>query len=754
MTSDPNQVVKLWFYRILKFSIFFGVLLCFYLIYLDAWVQAKMSGPKWQPPVKVYARPLQLYGDLFLPKNELAQELKVLNYRKVTKVREPGQYQVSKDSVTFYRRDFVNQDGLTVAKKIKVSFANNRVSTVSAMHQQQWQSSVSEWLDPLLISRSSGENNEDRDIIDLVTVPEWMIDTLISVEDKNFYHHYGVSPFAIARAFLANLRAGRSVQGGSTLTQQLAKNLLLNDSRKTYLRKFKEALVALILDYRFAKDEILEAYFNEIYLGQNGNKGVHGFALASQFYFSKPLSELQKHEFALLVAIVKGPSYYNPFRYEERANKRRDLVLQLMVSENVIDSAEYEYFINQPMKLNRTKSRGKTLYPAYMQQVERELAQLNLTEQDSEHGILVFTGLDPVLQNNYEKLFSQSVSKLEKRHKLKGVNGAIVSIDLDSAAISALVGDKKAKSFGFNRALDSNRNIGSLVKPIVYLTALERKDYNYATKVSNMPVSMKNNKGKQWHPQNYDKSTSENVWLYDGLVNSMNLPTVHLGMELGLKNVVKKIKQLGVSEYVPTYPSVLLGAVSMSPLDVAKMYQPIANFGQKLEVKAVTSVLDPEGVPLWQKSDSSQQVTDYSSAYVLNHGLNKVTREGTAKRLGMFYPKVHYAGKTGTTDDLRDSWFSGFDQNKLTTIWIGKDDNSPVKLTGNQGALTVFIDLQAARKAETLSAPKPSNVEIRPFETPSGELLEDQCGEFRLLPIQQQKAIKVKDCPGFFGLFN
>ena len=754
MTSDPNQVLKLWFYRILKFSIFAGVLLCFYLIYLDAWVQAKMSGPKWQPPVKVYARPLHLYGEQFLPKSELVQELGVLNYRKVKNVREPGQYQVNKDSVIFYRRDFVNAEGLAVARKIKVEFTGNRIASVATMQQQQWQSSVSEWLDPLLISRSSGANNEDRDIIDLVTVPEWMIDTLISVEDKNFYHHYGVSPFAIARAFLANLRAGRSVQGGSTLTQQLAKNLLLNDSRKTYLRKFKEALVALILDYRFGKDEILEAYFNEIYLGQNGNKGVHGFALASQFYFSKPLSELQKHEFALLVAIVKGPSYYNPFRYEERAHKRRDLVLQLMVSENVIDTAEYEYFISQPMKLNRTKSRGKTLYPAYMQQVERELAKLELTEQETELGILVFTGLDPVLQNNYEKLFSKSIKKLEKRHKLKDVNGAIVSVDLDSASLSALIGDKKPRSYGFNRALDSNRNIGSLVKPIVYLTALERKDFNYATQISNMPVSMKNNKGKQWHPKNYDKSTSEHVWLYDGLVNSMNLPTVHLGMELGLNNVVNKIKELGVGEHIPTYPSVLLGAVPMSPLEVAKMYQPIASFGQKLEVSAITSVLDSDGIPLWQKSDSGIEVTDYSSAYVLNHGLNKVTREGTAKRLGMFYPKVHYAGKTGTTDDLRDSWFSGFDQNKLTTIWIGKDDNSSVNLTGNQGALTVFIDLQAAKKAETLSVPKPNNVEIRPFEIPTGALLEDDCGEHKMLPIQQHKAVKVKDCPGFFGLFN
>lgn len=754
MSSDPNQIIKRWFYRILKFGIFAGVLLSFYLIYLDAWVQSKMTGPKWQPPVKVFARPLQLYDNLFLPKNELAAELRLLNYRKVKQVKEPGQYQVNGNSVVFYRRDFVYQDGLMTARKLKVEFSDHQVSSVYAISPQGWHKEVSVWLDPLLISRSSGENNEDRDIIDLVTVPEWMIDTLITVEDKNFYHHYGVSPFAIARAFLANLRAGRSVQGGSTLTQQLAKNLLLNDSRKTYLRKFKEALVALILDYRFAKDEILEAYFNEIYLGQNGNKGVHGFALASQFYFSKPLSELEKQEFALLVAIVKGPSYYNPFRQKDRAKKRRDLVLQLMVSDNVIDAKDYERLISKPMVLNRSKSRGRTLYPAYMQQVENELAKLDLANSETEQGILVFTGLDPLLQNNYEKLFDKSVSKLEKKHKLKGVNGAIVSIELDTASISALVGDRKAKSFGFNRALDTNRNIGSLIKPVVYLTALEQNNYNFASSISNQPITMRSNKGKLWHPQNYDKTTSQSVWLYDGLVKSMNLPTVHLGMDVGLRTVSSKLRKLGVSQTIPNYPSLLLGALSMSPLDVAKLYQPIANFGQKLEVSAITSVLDADGIGLWQRSGASTEVSKYSSVYVLNHGLNKVTREGTAKRLGMFYPKVHYAGKTGTTDDLRDSWFTGFDQNKLTTIWIGKDDNSPVGLTGNQGALTVFIELQGARKAQTLSAPKPGNVEIRPFDLATGQVLEDDCGEHKMLPIQLQKVTELKDCPGFFGLFN
>ncbi|NVK24548.1 MAG: transglycosylase domain-containing protein, partial [Gammaproteobacteria bacterium] len=469
---DPNQVLKTWFYRSVKLMVFVAIITTFYLIYLDAWVQQKMSGPKWQTPIKVYARPLQLYPHLYLNPQELISELKLLNYRKSTSVREPGQYKQNDEMVTFYRREFVYVDGAVLPQKVRVSFENNRVTDVETYSQNQWNQEAISMLEPLLISRESDDNNEHREIINLATVPEWMIDTLITVEDKNFYHHNGISPFAIARALLANIRAGRKVQGGSTLTQQLAKNLLLNDSRKSYIRKIKEAFIALILDYRFSKDAILEAYFNEIYLGQNGNNGVHGFALASKFYFDKPLAELERHEFALLVAMVKGPSYYNPLRQQKRALARRDLVLQLMVSDNVIDNKEYEYFIQQPMQVVNKVGQGKSRFPSYMQLVMRELKALQLPEQHEANGLLVFTGLDPVLQKNYEKLFNRSIKQLEKQHKLQDINGAVISLSLDNASISALVGDKHANSFGFNRALDANRNIGSLIKPAVYLTAL------------------------------------------------------------------------------------------------------------------------------------------------------------------------------------------------------------------------------------------------------------------------------------------
>lgn len=750
---DPNQFIKKWSYRCLKIGIFVSIVLAFYVIYMDAWVQTRMSGQKWETPVKVFARPLSLYQHKFLPQSELVTELKILNYRKVNTVTEPGQYSVSGSSVEFYRREFINVGEQLLPQKIKVKFEDNRILSAHRMNDGEWLLSSIETLDPLLISRKTNSDNEDRDIINLATVPEWMIDTLLVVEDRDFYHHHGVSPFAIIRALWANLIAGRKVQGGSTLTQQLAKNLLLNDSRKTYLRKFKEAITALILDYRFSKDDILEAYFNEIYLGQNGNRAVHGFALASKFYFSKPLVELEQHEFALLVAMVKGPSYYNPTRHVERTKKRRDLVLQLMVSENVSDSADYEKYITKPMVITQSKSKGRALYPAYMQLVERELKALDIDEYNA-NGLLVFTGLDPVLQKNYQKLFGRSINKLEKKYGLKGINGAVVSVDHANASISALVGDKNPNSFGFNRALDANRNIGSLVKPAIYLTALKSHSYNLATVLPNKAIVMKNNRGQEWQPQNYDKTTSESVLLQQGLVNSLNLPTVHLGMELGLNSVISTLKSLGVEQHIPKYPSILLGAVPMSPVNVAKMLQPIASYGQKLTTSAVISVTDVNGFEIWNKPKKVVEIADYATSYILNEGLKQVTQVGTAKRIGMYYPHVQYAGKTGTTDDLRDSWFMGFDQNKLTTIWIGKDDNSPVELTGSQGALTVFLDLQAARKAETISTPKPNDIDIHPFAVITGETLSGECGEFIVLPIQKSKVKDIKQCPSFFDFLK
>ncbi|GAB2990652.1 penicillin-binding protein 1B [Psychrosphaera aestuarii] len=746
---DPNQVLKSGSYRVLKVVIFICVCLAFYTLYMDAWVQKRMAGQKWDTPVQVFARPLSIYSHKFLPKQEVIDELKLLNYKSAPQPDSPGQFTIKQSFIEIYRRSYIGFDGLIAPQKIRIGFQQNRVAAVESFKDGQWLPQSITYLEPLLISRQATDSNEDREILDLSTIPEWMIDALLVVEDKNFYHHHGVAPLAIVRALFANISAGRKVQGGSTITQQLAKNLLLNDNRKSYFRKFKEAIIALILDYRYSKDAILEAYFNEIYLGQNGSRGVHGFALASKFYFNQRLADLTPEKFALLVAIVKGPSYYNPIRHKQRAQERRDLVLQLMVSDNVISKDDYQWYVNQPLALTVNKSKYRTRFPSYLQQVERELKTLDVVAPLNS-GLMVFTGLDPLLQTRYERLFAQSIKQLESGYKQKDLNGAIVSISLENGTISALVGDKNNTAGGFNRALDSQRNIGSLVKPAVYLTALDEPDYHLGTLLPDEKISMQSNQGKRWEPTNYDKKLRGEVLLFDALSQSLNLPTVHLGMDVGLTSVISTLRKMGVDQQINKYPSLLLGALPMSPLQVAEVFQPIANFGQKFPVQAITHVTDNNGIKLLTSNLDSQIIFDYATSYELAYALTQVTKVGTAKRLANEHKGIQFGGKTGTTDDLRDSWFVGFDQNKVTSVWVGKDDNSPINLTGSQGALFVFSQLQQARIPESVNKPKPNNVELRYVEKSTGSILSGECGEHIQLPIRVDKITKIKDCPSLF----
>ncbi|MDC2889435.1 penicillin-binding transpeptidase domain-containing protein [Psychrosphaera algicola] len=241
--------------------------------------------------------------------------------------------------------------------------------------------------------------------------------------------------------------------------------------------------------------------------------------------------------------------------------------------------------------------------------------------------------------------------------------------------------------------------------------------------------------------------------LHDALSQSVNLATVHLGMDVGLNKIIDTLHDLGVNRNIPRYPSLMLGAISMSPVEVASMFLPIANFGQKQAVSAITKVTDKTGFVLWQKDVERKQVVDYASSYELGFALNSVTKTGTAMRLGKYYPKVSYGGKTGTTDDLRDSWFVGFDQNKVTSIWVGKDDNSPVELTGSRGALSIFIALQQARQAESVLKPQPNDIEMRFVDKTNGEILSGECGENIALPINTNKIGLVTECPSIFDWF-
>lgn len=715
-----------------KFGLIFIALIAAYSLYLDAFISKQFSGNKWQVPAQIFARPMHLQLRQEISRQEIIEELELLAYRKVPFATKTGEYHSRDKKLRIQRRAFHFPHGQETARDIEVKLASGRIS---AIVDQQTGAELNEvYLEPWLVTRLVSSGREDRMLVNLQEVPEILSQALVLVEDRDFYQHHGVAPLAIVRALMANLSAGRTVQGGSTLTQQLVKNLYLT-REKSLIRKAKEALMSLLIDARYSKDMILQAYLNEVFLGQNGKTGVHGFGLASFFYFDRPLRELNFPEMAMLVGIIKGPSYYNPRRHPKRVQERRNLVLRLMFENNHLERHEYESMINLPLNLATGASLAKGKHPAFMDKVRRELRSVLDDPDIRQSGLKVFTTLDPNAQRKAEGVVSSGIAAQEKRLGMSELESAMLVTDIKSGEIRSIVGGRNTQFQGFNRALDARRSVGSLIKPAIYLTALEQAaDYNLATPLADEPIKLKSTYGKMWQPQNSDKKFRGQVSLITALTRSLNVPTVGLGMTLGLDNIVNTINRLGVEEKMKRYPALTLGAVNFSPLQVNQMYQTIANNGRYIPLHALTAIMSPNNHLLWQFSLEAEQRVDEQATYLLNYALHKVTLEGTAKAIKQQFPDINMAGKTGTTDDYRDSWFSGFDKNILVTSWIGKDDNQPVNLSGASGAMQLFIAYQKQQQPKSLVRRFPGGLGISHFDIATGALSKAGCKDTFSVP--------------------
>jgi len=660
-------------------------------IYFDKKIERRLSGATWTLPAALYARPLNLEVGMKLAQSALITELKLLNYRPVISVEDAGQFSVVDNHVLIYRRAFEFPDRAESPALVMVNFDEQGISSIQTedkMDIQQFR------LDPLLLDRLNSANIEDRVFVPFEKVPDLLINTLMLMEDRNFYHHHGVSPLAILRAVIVNFKAGRTVQGGSTLTQQLAKNLFLTQQRSLW-RKFQEAYIAILIDYKYSKDKILEAYLNEVYLAQNGASGVYGIGLASDFYFARPIDELRIEQIALLVAIIKGPSYYNPRRNPERALARRDLVLRMMLENNYISPAQYKYSIKNDLSLSSAKALNYRANPAFVSLLTREL-QSNVPENIRNlSGLSIFTSISPLAQKHAEIAIQQGIAKVQKpdQHDLQG---AMVVTDRKYAEVLAVVSGKDVKFNGFNRALDASRPIGSLVKPAVYLTALNN-GYQLTDLLNDKKIALTNENGQRWIPDNYDRKFRGTVTLEEALVSSLNVPTVNLGMQVGLNKVINNLHRMGIHEDIPAYPSLVLGSVSLSPYQVAQMYQSIGMNGVYKPLTIIRSIVSNEGRPLYQRSQIARQIFSPESIAQLSQALHKVTTEGSARSLVWRNKGQFFAGKTGTTNDLNDSWFVGFDGDEIVTTWVGKDNNESAELTGSRGALVLFSGYMKAK---------------------------------------------------------
>ncbi len=713
----------------------FCIPLMIYIAYLDRVVVAQFEGKRFSLPARVYAQPLELYPDKALSSARLEEELRQLNYVKRSHVSQAGEFKISNNAFEIFTRPFTFWDGSQDARHIRVFLRNNRVSKIVDISNNASIDILR--LDPIKIGGIYPNQGEDRILVRLQQVPPAVVNALIATEDRRFYQHHGVDPKAVLRAFSTLFTGGR-VQGGSTLTQQLVKNFYLTRER-TIRRKVKEMIMALLLEIHYSKHDILETYLNEVYFGQDRNRAIHGFGLASQFYFSRNIEHLEVHQAALLVGLLKGPVYYNPRKHSDRAKARRNIVLAAMREENFISDKEYQWASEQNIEVSALPNRGQSPYPAFLDLVVRQLKRDYREADLRSEGLRIFTSLDPYAQNKAEHALRSQLARLEKSRKLphQHLQGSVVLINISDGEVLALVGDRNTGFQGFNRALDASRQIGSLIKPAIYLTALEQpQKYHLASPLDDSPFAWNEAGISEWQPQNYDKKFHGEVPLWQALARSYNVAAARLGTELGVNQVMATARRLGIEKTLPNYASGLLGTVHLTPFEVAQMYHTIASGGFRTPFRAIREVTNMHGEPLNRYPLKVSPAVDASANYLITRGLQEVVHSGTAAGLSRYIDEhINAAGKTGTTDELRDSWFAGFTGDKVGVVWIGNDNNESIKLTGASGALHVWGQVMANVSPQPLHALTPKNIVKLGVDIDTGFLAQDNCHDTRQFPF-------------------
>ncbi|WP_421507095.1 bifunctional glycosyl transferase/transpeptidase [Erwinia rhapontici] len=722
-----------WIGLLFKLFLIFAVVMAIYGFYLDSQIRSRIDGKVWQLPATVYGRMVSLEPGMSYSKKEMITLLEGTQYREVTRMTRPGEFTVQANSIEMIRRPFDFPDSKEGQIRARLSFSGDRLSDIKNLDNGR--SFGFFRLDPRLITMLQSPNGEQRLFVPRAGFPDLLVDTLVATEDRHFYQHDGISLYSIGRAFVANITAGRAVQGGSTLTQQLVKNLFLTNERSLW-RKANEAYMALIMDARYSKDRILELYLNEVYLGQAGSDQIRGFPLASLYYFGRPVDELSLDQQALLVGMVKGASLYNPWRNPKLSLERRNLVLRLLQQQKVIDQELYDMLSARPLGV-QPKGGVITPQPAFMQMVRNELQSKLGDKMKDLSGVKIFTTLDSVSQDAAEKSVEEGIPALRKQRGVNDLEAAMVVVDRFSGEVRAMVGGADPQFAGYNRALQARRSIGSLAKPATYLTALSQPDtYRLNTWLADNPIALKQPNGQVWKPQNDDRRYSGQVMLVDALTNSMNVPTVNLGMTLGLPQVVDTWTKLGVpKDQLNPVPAMLLGALNLTPIEVAQAFQTIASGGSRAPLSAVRSVIAEDGSVLYQSFPQAERAVPAQGAYLTLYSMQQVVDHGTARALGAKYPKATLAGKTGTTNNQVDTWFAGIDGKEVAITWVGRDNNQPTKLYGSSGAMQLYRRYLEMQAPMPLTLTPPEDIALMNVDSAGNFVCGSASSSWRSLPV-------------------
>ncbi len=727
-------IVKL-FYLAMYFGLAVFLIVCFslWLYSIELTERYKLDdealgGALWELPSRVYARPLELYIGKPLSLKKLKTELNYLEYSEDAAVSGPSTYYIKDNQVFIYKKAFGFWDAKEPEQLIRITLNEGKISQIIDVKTLE-QVTITR-IEPLLIGSIYPKHGQDRLLISLDNTPEILVDTIIATEDRRFYSHPGIDPKGLARAVFQAIKHGKVRQGASTLTQQFVKNHYLSNER-TLSRKIKEALMSLVLEKNYTKAQILEGYLNEIFLGQDGKRAIHGFGLASEHYFGKPLGQLGVHQIASLVALVREPSKANPFKHPKFALERRALILDVMVKRNLISATDAELAKALPLDtLPAAARKDKNRYFSFLQFVVQRIKK----EYDQERlaaGLNIFTTLDPIIQDEVQRSVSSALPVLERRRGLRSnfLQAASVLVNTSTAEIVAIVGDRKAGRHGFNRAYQAKRQPGSLLKPVLYLSALEYpKRYNLATIIDDSPLVHKIAGGKVWKPKNYSRRNKGQVPMIDALVKSYNIPTARIVLDIGVGDFVGRLEDLGARKGLPHYPSLSLGAVDMSPIEVAQIYESLANGGYRMPLRVIRSVTDAWDNPVSRYPMESIKVISDEPYYLIIKAMQEIVKRGTAHRLKEKIPEnLHIAGKTGTTDNYRDSWFAGFSGNYLNVVWVGNDANKRTGLSGSNGAMRVWMDIMKDLPQKPLDVAIPRNVYEYPIDMTNGQILGESC---------------------------
>ncbi|MEE4297248.1 MAG: penicillin-binding protein 1B [Wenzhouxiangella sp.] len=700
--------------------------------WLDREAGQRFSERQWTQASRVYARPLEIYPGRSMDRQRLTREFKSIGLRE----GDPGmigRYRSTAAQVEANIPGFVFAEGRQASQRIVVGFGQNQ-KQIDRVASGDGRSISLVRLPPAELGSLLPLDDRDRTLVALRDFPPLLIAGIQAVEDRQFAHHLGVDPRGLLRAAWTNLRRGAVVQGGSTITQQLVKNLFLTPER-SLLRKFNEAVMAVSLERRFGKAAILEAYLNEVYLGQAGNRAIHGFGRAAEHYFGLPVQALNTEQTALLIGMVRGASWYHPRRNPERARDRRDRVIDIFYETGLIDEAERQRARSIELDLGEPRRTASRRHDGFLDLVARQL-RLDYRDRDLRGtGLRIFTTLDPVAQEDAERALTESLTATERSDG--ELQGAIVLVEPASGEIRALVGDRSPGRFGFNRALDARRPIGSVIKPFIYLLALAQPDrWNLVSTLIDAPLSVPVDGQQAWRPENIDGVSHGEVALMDALGRSFNQATVALGLEVGLPALFRLLEQLGIHEPGEPHPSALLGAVEMTPLQVAQLYQPLAAEGYSTPLRAINQVLDREGREIARYDRRLRPVREREALALLDFALRHAVTDGTGRSLSWRLatdPGVR--GKTGTSNDRRDAWFVGYTDDWLGVVWAGRDDNAPAGVSGSATALPVWAELFNRLPLSTVRRNWPEGIEWYWIDWPAPLLASEQCPDALAVPF-------------------